>query len=226
MKGPRVARWALRVVVVVACAACANWVVAFGCEWQRVRPVALPAATGEGGAVWTGSNGPPAVRRELEAVWPFRVTADWPPLPDSVSEERIGGISRITAVWIRDELGLGSSWIQKVRDFGWPWRSVRCGEIAIPSTLGPWTRESRGSWRLPRNAADVIGVYDLPLGVRPVGFAANTAVYAVVLGVLAMVPGRVRGWWRVRRGRCRACAYPVGVSPVCTECGAGVRAGK
>jgi hypothetical protein len=28
---------------------------------------------------------------------------------------------------------------------------------------------------------------------------------------------------RVKRGLCPACAYPVGVSPVCTECGGCVR---
>jgi hypothetical protein len=51
------------------------------------------------------------------------------------------------------------------------------------------------------------------------GFAINTIFYAAILWALFIAPGSVRRMIRRRRGLCPACAYPVGTSPVCTECG-------
>jgi hypothetical protein len=51
------------------------------------------------------------------------------------------------------------------------------------------------------------------------GFAINTIFYAAILWLLWIAPGKIRRFIRVRRHRCPACAYPVGTSPVCTECG-------
>jgi hypothetical protein len=56
------------------------------------------------------------------------------------------------------------------------------------------------------------------------GFAINTIFYAGILWVLFAIPGRVRRWRRIKRGLCPACAYPVGDSAVCTECGKQVKA--
>jgi hypothetical protein len=39
------------------------------------------------------------------------------------------------------------------------------------------------------------------------------------LWLLFAAPGWVRRRIRARRGQCPACAYPVGASTVCTECG-------
>ena len=51
------------------------------------------------------------------------------------------------------------------------------------------------------------------------GFAVNTLFYATVLWLL--IPGTfaLRRFIRVRRGLCRACAYPSGQSDVSSECG-------
>ena len=59
------------------------------------------------------------------------------------------------------------------------------------------------------------------LTLHPVwpGFAINTIFYAVILWVLFFVPGKVKRTLRRRRGLCPACAYPIGTSEVCTECG-------
>jgi hypothetical protein len=51
------------------------------------------------------------------------------------------------------------------------------------------------------------------------GFAINTIFYAAILWALFFAPGSVRRMIRRRRGLCPACAYPIGTSPVCTECG-------
>jgi hypothetical protein len=55
------------------------------------------------------------------------------------------------------------------------------------------------------------------------GFAINTLFYAGILYLLFAVPFTIRRHRRVRRGLCPKCAYPVGTSEVCTECGAAVK---
>ncbi len=63
--------------------------------------------------------------------------------------------------------------------------------------------------------------------LRPLwpGFAFNTLFYATLLWLL--IPGTfvLRRFLRVRRGLCPKCAYPMGESSVCTECG-GALAGR
>ncbi len=59
------------------------------------------------------------------------------------------------------------------------------------------------------------------LPLRPVwpGFALNPFFYATILWLLVRGPVVLRRVVRRRSGRCPDCGYPVGVSPVCTECG-------
>jgi hypothetical protein len=63
------------------------------------------------------------------------------------------------------------------------------------------------------------------LAWRPIwpGFAINTLLYAALLWGLFAAPLALRRRRRVRRGLCPACAYPVGESDICTECGKPVR---
>lgn len=65
------------------------------------------------------------------------------------------------------------------------------------------------AWRLP---------------MRPLwpGFVVNSLFYAVILWLLLGGLAAERTRLRCRRGLCAKCAYPIGVSPVCTECGAAV----
>ena len=51
------------------------------------------------------------------------------------------------------------------------------------------------------------------------GFAINTIFYAGILWLLVAAPFKLRRFIRMKRQRCPGCGYPVGTSPVCTECG-------
>ena len=51
------------------------------------------------------------------------------------------------------------------------------------------------------------------------GFAVNTVVYEVVLWLLSAALLALRRVRPVKRGLCQGCAYPVGASPACSECG-------
>ena len=59
------------------------------------------------------------------------------------------------------------------------------------------------------------------LPLRPLlgGFAVNTLFYAAILWLLIRGPFALRRFLRVKRGLCPKCAYPMGESSVCTECG-------
>ena len=59
----------------------------------------------------------------------------------------------------------------------------------------------------------------IPLGIIWPGFIGNVGLYSAILGLLAYAGRVLRRCVRKWRRRCPACAYPIGESPVCTECG-------
>lgn len=54
------------------------------------------------------------------------------------------------------------------------------------------------------------------------GFAINTLLYGGVPWLLVCGPFELRRYRRRKRGLCVYCAYPIGTSDVCTECGRAV----
>jgi hypothetical protein len=112
---------------------------------------------------------------------------------------------------------------------GWPRVSLWCERLEVvgpdavdspPPDLPPLLGgiETGLTWKtgVPR---------DLPL--RPIwpGFAINTLFYAGLLWLLFAAPFALRRRFRggrIKRGLCPACAYPVGDTTVCTECGKAV----
>ena len=64
-----------------------------------------------------------------------------------------------------------------------------------------------------------LGLRLLPFRPLLGGFAINTIFYAAALWLLIPGPFALRRFLRLRRGLCPQCAYPMGESAVCTECG-------
>jgi hypothetical protein len=90
-------------------------------------------------------------------------------------------------------------------------------EKRIVVATGMPLQSLQGSW-LPME----FYVASLPYGMDELlfpGFAINTIFHAAILWLLFFAPGAVLRTIRRKRGLCQACAYPVGRSPVCTECG-------
>jgi hypothetical protein len=60
-----------------------------------------------------------------------------------------------------------------------------------------------------------------PFPFRPIwpGFVINTLFYADILWLLIPGPFALRRFLRLKRGLCLKCAYPMGESSVCSECG-------
>ena len=90
---------------------------------------------------------------------------------------------------------------------GWPFRSTTGAQI-----------NSRFVGLLPVRGRRVWSTY-LPLIPVWPGLIANVATYATVLWLLMYGLSALRRFLRVRRGLCPKCAYPIGESSVCTECG-------
>lgn len=59
----------------------------------------------------------------------------------------------------------------------------------------------------------------LPLGPLWPGFLVDTLFYAVGLWFLIRGPFALRRFLRIRGGLCPRCAYPMGASDACSECG-------
>ncbi len=102
--------------------------------------------------------------------------------------------------------------IRCIRAFGWPVVSMWC-------EYGPAAYGVRHEFLLTSLPPD--GDFPQALPLRPIwpGFAVNTLFYAAVLWLLIPGPYALRRFIRVKRGLCVACAYPVGESEVCSECG-------
>jgi hypothetical protein len=110
---------------------------------------------------------------------------------------------------------------------GWPFLATWCeidGTGGLPlivrggiRTPWSWTGDSLAPAILPR-----------VLPYRPIwtGFLVNSVLYAATLTILTALPRQVRRMIRLHRGRCPRCAYPIGASPVCTECGARLPAAR
>jgi hypothetical protein len=112
----------------------------------------------------------------------------------------------LTSAWRGPPLKYEEYWNASVAA-GFPMPSL-CGKIESGESAGLFAVSDRYG-----------AVSHLPCFPIWPGFAINTIFYAAILWLLFFAPGSLRRMIRRRRGLCPACAYPVGTSPVCTECG-------
>jgi hypothetical protein len=121
----------------------------------------------------------------------------------------------------------------EVTECGWPWLALRAGlwttarwSVGKPPSAAVVVR--RTGLPIPQRlagAAGLGGIERLPVEPEWGGLLADTAVLAGVAAVLWHAPWIIRRCFRRRCGLCSRCAYPVGIVPVCTECGGAVRPG-
>jgi hypothetical protein len=114
------------------------------------------------------------------------------------------------------------------RAAGWPLLSMRSlGLYESPSSTVDWAwsfrfRDARGPNAAFRRSDPLDGT--LPLQPIPLGFAANTALFAAGWWTVLFLPIILARWGRRRRkGGCAQCGYPfIGLAPkaACPECGA------
>jgi hypothetical protein len=88
--------------------------------------------------------------------------------------------------------------------------------IFWPRTTFDWCKKHAGAVRVQWPGTEPRA---LPYGPLWPGLLLNTASYAAGAWLLIALPGTIRHRRRVRHNLCPHCAYPIGTSPVCTECG-------
>jgi hypothetical protein len=156
---------------------------------------------------------------ELKSVWQTSQNAGVP-IPDFDVELLAG--HRYNRFGL-EEIGFDNTysnlinyWNIYVLRYGFP----MCSLQGIWTWDDPSATESRFDLLLPPFRQPQPG-WSNCLPIRPIwpGFAINTVFYAAVLWVLFAGTGWIRRRVRIKRGLCPACAYPVGTSEVCTECG-------
>jgi hypothetical protein len=115
------------------------------------------------------------------------------------------------------------------------WCLVTSAGFPCRSFMGDWRGHGTDLEEIVANF-HIVGAIEVPASWRPHhtfpwlfpyraiwhGFAINNVVYATILWLLFFAPFAARRMLRRRRGLCEKCAYPIGVSAVCTECGAAV----
>lgn len=127
------------------------------------------------------------------------------------------------------DFGGVSYWSQYVtlQARGWPMRCL-WAERRLSHNSGLWELLGGYSTRAPIATKPGHPLYlddraTYPCQVWWPGFAINTTFYAAIFWLVFAAPGRVRCWRRIKRDLCPACAYPVGKSATCTECGSAVK---
>lgn len=200
--------------VLVACA-CTRWGDQWPKRWQTgPTPIGhLPAAAGAyiNDAAWVAgytnrANG-------CEETWSYSIP-----------------VTRVDYTRWFDSPIMGYSRTHSLIRFGLPLRSMELAEQAYEREaaypgIGIWrVSGAAGGWPLvmPHEQRTDLGApqFVYPLVPIPLGFVANTLFYALLLCTFLLIPRHLRRRSRRRRGLCRKCAYPIGASPVCTECGA------
>ena len=157
------------------------------------------------------------IKKTPQALSPSDATdpVSWPPWGDFL-QARHRLLYEITE-------GLSVEWEGCEHCTGWPlpaaWYSIR--------DMGRQRFEPVGAIPLPivKTASGMMDVYSVRgLPYRPIwpGLAINSVFWGAIAFGVVNAYGRTRRTLRRRRGLCPACAYPVGASPVCTECGAAV----
>ena len=99
---------------------------------------------------------------------------------------------------------------------GWP--SLAFKSRATVAREPPYAVDAQ--WALVVNAAPGLSPTTrfLPFKPIPVGFLLNTVVFAAPILILLAIPP-TRRFLRRCRGLCPYCAYPLGPTPTCPECG-------
>ena len=101
---------------------------------------------------------------------------------------------------------------------GWPLRCAKGERWTIETKRGgqtKWILDGAIAFYVPSESSPVVLPF-LPLWT---GLLINSLLYAAAAWAMWRLAIAMRGFLRVRRNRCPRCSYPIGQSPVCTECG-------
>lgn len=166
-------------------------------------------------------------RTALKSQWPRIAPPDFPDIAEYLEDDKTYGFRQIVASahhrYISTEARWSDAsdnplWIQGVFQCGLPCLSLEwTADFSAERTVQLWNISGIEPPIFLQRAND--NSKRLAYSLLWPGFAINTAFYALLLWFPFALLGFVKRQRRMKRGLCLACAYPVGVSEVCTECG-------
>ena len=121
-------------------------------------------------------------------------------------------------------------WYVHSQEAGWPFKCLTYDLwIHTPNWITANRYLLRGKFSIQdRKGILIEGGVQFPSGrflpIRPIvwPFAFDSVIYGAFIYLMTRIVRLVwnaRSLIRTKRGLCPACAYPIGISPVCTECG-------
>ncbi len=189
----------LTVLLLLLAGAIVNVGVAWSCAYWWCQIIAISSPMGHRSAQLSPTP------------WRVTVPADWPQRPNRESASGSAWYAFVDQISVVE--GHNTYFLSEFR-FGFPAKSLSCYELSSGRPSTPWSP----SWSFAMELAPG-GSYPLPTRPLWLGFAANTVFYATLLALLMRGPFALRRFLRVRRGLCPKCAYPMGESSICSECG-------
>jgi hypothetical protein len=194
---PPMKRHLLIIAICLPAGAVVNVAVAWSCAYWWDQIIAISSPMGHRSAQLSPTP------------WRVTVPAGWPQRPTSEVARVSAWYAFVDQVSVVEDQTTYS--LSEFR-FGFPAKSLSCYQLSS-GRLAWWSH----SWSFAMEAPG--GTYPLPTRPLWLGFAANTLFYATLLWLLMYGLSALRRFLRVRRGLCPKCAYLMGESSVCTECG-------
>lgn len=236
-EGPSLRRRTVAVILYLLFGAFINIGIAWACA---CRSVAMPGTY------------PPDFGEKRPLRWPRLMPSNWPTVPTVIWRSRSFGLSQVymegdgdMPAWHaiadgNDELRRDNPTYYALDLFtaGWPLRCLKwevCNVVVNPSgsiydnvtdPLNAWPNGLKVPHRLLSPAVAHESHRRFPLMPLPVGFIVNTALFGAISWVIVALPTNVARSLRLRAGLCPHCRYPIGPSPICTECGTSAPVGK
>ena len=166
------------------------------------------------------------VRHEsAQMAWIGQAPAGFPPRPMRVDEWTGFGTRHFFAYATEPIVVQGNFSVLQYEQWyveaGWPLHGCSGGHFLVigEGINGLKIVSQFSAQALVLGQAQPGNVVLLPFRIEFVPFGIGAGFYALVICLTVQLWSKARGLLRDRRGLCPACAYPVGDSAVCTECG-------
>jgi len=222
-----VKRRLLIIAIFLLAGAVVNVAVAWGCAlWVEVFRGGFESVTARNtdlGAFQAKKFSPPGAMIFETVRWRGRIMQSAPPIDDP--NELLPSWTGLTAPTPAYESRKYRIEYRAVDVRGWPMRSLWC-EFTGHTSSGVLEVQgglvTSGLRESPRGKMIRYGQsFPVAFPLRPLlpSFVVNTFFYAAILWLVIPGPFALRRLIRQRRGLCPKCAYPMGESAVCTECG-------
>ncbi len=169
--------------------------------WLMDRDYRTPSIATNAEIRWWRATVSPAADHEPTYVWRL--------------DHSLVGSDAVSMHWARE-----SAWAAGYRcRFGLPLRSMGYDTWTVhPDASGSGWHLS-WHWPFDVHRDGRVRTANLPLTPIWSGFAVDTLFFAALSALILTGWRRMIRRRRIKRGRCPACKYPIGTSPVCTECG-------